>query len=670
MFQTVGHNVIDVYGECMGSIDVIRGYLTGTALQKTLDYDHERGICDDDDDDDEVEDMYRLLVRVLERHPEVEAVACGAVLSDYQRYRVENVCERLGLVPLCFLWRRNQSDLLLEMVQSGMDAIVIKTAAMGLDPHKHCGKSVAQLRPLFERLKREIGFNVCGEGGEYETLTLDCPLFSKRIVIDESEVVMHSDDAFSPVGFLNIVKFHLEEKEAPKQMVESVAARPLSLWINQEKNGDTYDIGTEDLRSYCRVQVSDAIACEGDVAYRQLFAFFDANVDSMELHPNSAGVHMRILMEEINAVVSSQLLLDMKQSILHVVLTVREMCKMDQVDKMYSTYFGHAPPSRTCIANADIHGLVQVECTLVQRIHNPDNDNDISSTFLDDRMQRKILHVQSLSERVPASTGPYSQASSIHNVIRVSGQVALNPPTMHMIEISDLWQQLRQCVRNTQQILNAFKSCIHNTVRCVVYFDQNQLDNGQHNQLHDMWKRVLDELDEEETGDDELITSSIHSALCQRHLIFHTVPVTQLPYSAMIEVHCFALDNNARSVTPVQGHNAVIVNGRILFAAVELSPSTMDDFPSHLETLLGSVNTHSMGILSEYDDQPVEDLVMPFTMCSISTVRILAPVHISYEMRQIALKLVPEAAVTILATAQVDNIASNATITVEIEAYR
>lgn len=25
--------------------------------------------------------------------------------------------------------------------------------------------------------------NVCGEGGEYETFTLDCPLFKKRIVM-------------------------------------------------------------------------------------------------------------------------------------------------------------------------------------------------------------------------------------------------------------------------------------------------------------------------------------------------------------------------------------------------------------------------------------------------------------------------------------------------------
>ena len=30
---------------------------------------------------------------------------------------------------------------------------------------------------------KEVGMNSCGEGGEYETFTLDCPLFKKRIIV-------------------------------------------------------------------------------------------------------------------------------------------------------------------------------------------------------------------------------------------------------------------------------------------------------------------------------------------------------------------------------------------------------------------------------------------------------------------------------------------------------
>ncbi|CAN7994878.1 unnamed protein product, partial [Ixodes hexagonus] len=61
--------------------------------------------------------------------------------------------------------------------------------------------------------EKKYGLNVCGEGGEYETVTLDCPLFRRRIVIDESEIVIHSDDAFAPVGYLKLRKIHLKRKD-------------------------------------------------------------------------------------------------------------------------------------------------------------------------------------------------------------------------------------------------------------------------------------------------------------------------------------------------------------------------------------------------------------------------------------------------------------------------
>lgn len=100
-------------------------------------------------------------------------------MNNYQK----SSCSRLGLISLCFLWRRPQEELLNEMIQAGMNCILIKTASMGLFPKKHLGKTLAELLPTFMKLKDSAGLNVCGEGGEYESLTLDCPLFSKRIVM-------------------------------------------------------------------------------------------------------------------------------------------------------------------------------------------------------------------------------------------------------------------------------------------------------------------------------------------------------------------------------------------------------------------------------------------------------------------------------------------------------
>lgn len=65
---------------------------------------------------DEVEDMSILLEEVKRQIPSITAVSSGAIASDYQRFRVENVCSRLGLVSLAYLWKQDQSLLLQEMV--------------------------------------------------------------------------------------------------------------------------------------------------------------------------------------------------------------------------------------------------------------------------------------------------------------------------------------------------------------------------------------------------------------------------------------------------------------------------------------------------------------------------------------------------------------------------
>jgi diphthamide synthase (EF-2-diphthine--ammonia ligase) len=66
---------------------------------------------------------------------------------------------------------------------------LLQVAALGLDPHKHLGKSLQQLEGHLLKLREQYGCNPCGEGGEYETLTLDCPAFVKgRIVLKEWQV--------------------------------------------------------------------------------------------------------------------------------------------------------------------------------------------------------------------------------------------------------------------------------------------------------------------------------------------------------------------------------------------------------------------------------------------------------------------------------------------------
>ena len=81
MFQTVGHEGVELFAEAMG-LPLYRASTKGISLSRELHYSHSEG--------DEVEDLFQLLRRVKDELG-IEAVSSGAVLSDYQRLRVENV---------------------------------------------------------------------------------------------------------------------------------------------------------------------------------------------------------------------------------------------------------------------------------------------------------------------------------------------------------------------------------------------------------------------------------------------------------------------------------------------------------------------------------------------------------------------------------------------------
>ncbi|KAJ3299867.1 ATP binding domain 4 [Borealophlyctis nickersoniae] len=205
MYQTVGHDAIELYAGCM-NLPLFRREIRGSSKEQGADYMPTL--------DDEVEDLFALLSDVKASIPEVEAVATGAILSNYQRVRVENVCLRLGLTSLAYLWRRDQKHLMEEMIESGLHAVIIKVAAMGLK-EAHLGKSLQQMYPHLVQMHERYEGHICGEGGEFETFTLDCPLFVKRIVLEEVERVVHSDDAFAVVAYLRLKKARLEDKLEP-----------------------------------------------------------------------------------------------------------------------------------------------------------------------------------------------------------------------------------------------------------------------------------------------------------------------------------------------------------------------------------------------------------------------------------------------------------------------
>lgn len=133
----------------------------------------------------------------------VEGVVTGAIRSTYQASRFQKVCDELGLWCFNPLWLRDELSVLKEVVKRRFDVVIVRVA--GIDS-KFLGKRLDE--NTIRELEKLRGYaNPAGEGGEYETLVLDMPLFKKKIVLEDFEITGRDFDAT-----MIVKKAYLSEK--------------------------------------------------------------------------------------------------------------------------------------------------------------------------------------------------------------------------------------------------------------------------------------------------------------------------------------------------------------------------------------------------------------------------------------------------------------------------
>jgi diphthine-ammonia ligase len=136
-------------------------------------------------------------------------LACGGLASIYQKTRIERIAEELHLVPLCPLWGVDQRNYLLQLVRAGFEFVLTSVSAEGIGKD-WLGKPIDEGSAVeLINLSKKYGFNVALEGGEGETLVLDCPLFqTHKLRIVESSIAWNGY-----YGTLEVTKAELAKKQ-------------------------------------------------------------------------------------------------------------------------------------------------------------------------------------------------------------------------------------------------------------------------------------------------------------------------------------------------------------------------------------------------------------------------------------------------------------------------
>ena len=153
----------------------------------------------------ELDDLMNVLLDLKDKG--VDAIFAGALSSEYQKSRIDQLCNDIGLESKAPLWHRDPQKYMEEIIELGFEVILISVSAEGLD-ESWLGRKLDQklLNDIID-LHGIYGMHMAFEGGEAETLVLDCPIFKKRIKIVESSNVWDRDN-----GYLLISKAILEDK--------------------------------------------------------------------------------------------------------------------------------------------------------------------------------------------------------------------------------------------------------------------------------------------------------------------------------------------------------------------------------------------------------------------------------------------------------------------------
>ena len=132
----------------------------------------------------ELSDLEDLIKEAVEKYG-IDGVVTGAIGSVYQASRIQKICDDMKIKCVNPLWQKDQWELLRDLIRDDFDVVIVGAFAYPLDAswigRKIDEKFLGDVEKIYEKLK----LNPAGEGGEFETLVVNCPLFREELKIKE-----------------------------------------------------------------------------------------------------------------------------------------------------------------------------------------------------------------------------------------------------------------------------------------------------------------------------------------------------------------------------------------------------------------------------------------------------------------------------------------------------
>ena len=159
--------------------------------------------------------IVKEVVEKNQKKMKIDAVILGGTgLQEMQLKSIQNALRPLKVDAFASHAGEEHDLVMEEMLKKGYEIMITQIASDGLK--EWLGKKIT--KDNFAQLRKDsvrYGFHIGFEGGYADTLVTDCPLFSKRMVIEDMSIAFEDNYC----GHVVVNKYRMENKTAaePKQ---------------------------------------------------------------------------------------------------------------------------------------------------------------------------------------------------------------------------------------------------------------------------------------------------------------------------------------------------------------------------------------------------------------------------------------------------------------------
>ncbi len=148
-------------------------------------------------------------IKVALKDLDIDGITTGAIASNYQKSRIDNICNELKIESIAPFWGHDPETTLRSMLKDGFKIMIVAVAAPPLD-ESWLGRIIDD-KTIDELviLNKKYGIHIMFEGGEAESFVLSCPLFKKEIIPIETIIKW---DEKTRSGVLKINSIRLKDK--------------------------------------------------------------------------------------------------------------------------------------------------------------------------------------------------------------------------------------------------------------------------------------------------------------------------------------------------------------------------------------------------------------------------------------------------------------------------